>query len=501
MPLIALTRRGGAVEAAGDLHYRRSADPYRGADGTQQYSLEAGWEWRDGTLQLYADRLGMIPIFYRSEAARLFVATSLHEIAAADRGLEADRAALAVFLRLGFFLGDDTPLDRVQVLSPGTRVRLANGELAVPGHNAFIDVPESRLSREETTGRYIDLFRAAVRSRVDGCRIGLPLSGGRDSRHILLELAHLKRPPDFAVTYQEAGLGDIAVARRLSAALGLEHRVTQIVPRDHLDIERTKNRRTHFLTDEHYWFADVAVLLRELGANLFFDGIGGDVLSNGLFFEPALDAALRRKDYDAVAARLLGPRGPLPFLSLEWQRALSWDVARERLVAELARHTDHLNPIKSFFFWNRTRREIALAPLVLGESVQVAMPYLDPDIVDFFMSLPRSYAAAGFHDEVINAAYPEYADIAYATKDQGAAARALLGERLRAAHGGLKLLRRPYASLGFLLPRVPRALLPTRLESTYWWLDRLVYLEGLLALPGVSGAADVGSSAVPPAAA
>jgi hypothetical protein len=38
------------------------------------------------------------------------------------------------------------------------------------------------------------------------------------------------------------------------------------------------------------------------------------------------------------------------------------EVALERLIAELKGHAPSPNPVQSFYFWNRTRRAVALLP-------------------------------------------------------------------------------------------------------------------------------------------
>src|SRR5690606_13487146 len=90
--------------------------------------------------------------------------------------------------------------------------------------------------------------------------------------------------------------------------------------------------------------------------------------------------------------------------------------AEHRLVDELARHTQAPNPIAAFYFWNRTRREIALIPYGLLANVpRVHCPFVDRDLYNFLAGLPwRSVADNNLHTEAIHRAYPEYADIPFA---------------------------------------------------------------------------------------
>src|SRR5437867_3914137 len=84
---------------------------------------------------------------------------------------ELDEDALAVFMRLGYFLGSDTPLRAIRaVMPPIERVHC------------------SELQRGALIDEYIERFRAAIQRTLPCEHPAVLLSGGRDSRHILLEL-------------------------------------------------------------------------------------------------------------------------------------------------------------------------------------------------------------------------------------------------------------------------------------------------------------------------
>jgi hypothetical protein len=480
---IVLTEHDGTPRIEGDPQFTRCADPYRGEDGVLDHSLRAGWHWNGRSLDIFSDRLGMIPVFSRSGPRGLVLASSLAEIIEPGRD-RLDTAALAVFMRLGFFLGDDTPLLGVRVLPPGLNISVTPGNHAIPAASLPPHPRPAQIDRPAARSQYAELFASAVAQRCTGTRVGVPLSGGRDSRHILLELIKSGRPPAFAVTSGTGRLlaGDLVVARKLCALYRIPHVVSANSAESILGIEEEKNRRTHFLTDEHRWYAKVAQELQQQGADLFFDGLGGDVLSNGLFFDEQLYAAFQGGDPQQIAECLLGPERELPFLSPRWRELLSWKAARERTAQEVARHLGHPNPVKSFYFWNRTRREIALAPLVLGERVQTAMPYVAPQVVEFLMSLPApQFGPAGLHDELIATRYPgPPAGIEYATRRGGVdEPRIALRERAEYARLARAALQDGLAPSRFTYTRLARFLMTGNAQAEWWWLSPLIYLQGL----------------------
>lgn len=193
--------------------------------------------------------------------------------------------------------------------------------------------------------------------------------------------------------------------------------------------EAHKNVSTSFCADEHAWLLALAEFLDAEAPDFVFDGIAGDVLSAALFFTPELATAFRTGRSETAAVALLRARpvaqgfGGAALKKVAPTR-LRNEVRRERALHRLAKAVEpHLhapNPIASFFFWNRTRREIALSPFaLLGRRAVVFTPYLDHDLFDFLGSLPLSMLQDGrFHTDTIEWAYAHARPLRY--EDKGA---------------------------------------------------------------------------------
>ncbi|MBU6478578.1 MAG: hypothetical protein KGQ32_11680, partial [Xanthomonadaceae bacterium] len=212
---------------------------------------------------------------------------------------------------------------------------------------------------------------------------------------------------------------DPEVAAELCARLGLQHViVAQRLSR--FAAEAHKNRRTHFCAMEHGWYLALADFL-DGRFDCVLDGIAGDVHLQSKFLTPVLDTAFHSGNLHAICDALFARHasnlaGAECLLKGKLRACLDPDIARRRLARELGRHLDCPNPVASFVFWNRTRREIALAPFGILQGVPtVYAPYLDHDLFDFTVSLPsRMLLNRRFHDDVIARAYPACADIPYA---------------------------------------------------------------------------------------
>jgi asparagine synthase (glutamine-hydrolysing) len=424
----------------------------------------AEWAWDGSSLTICNDRYGFFPLFYAARGDELWVSPSLFKLVAEGAPRDLDDAALAVFLRMGGFVGGDTPFAAIRQVPPAASFVWRGEPPAVRGEYAIART--QHLSRDAAVDGFVTLFREAIRRTApDPARVVVPLTGGRDSRHIVLELCAQGRRPARCLTarpHPPKAADDVDVAAHLAHVLGLEHLVLDQPP-SHFQSEWEKNAHTHLCTVEHAWALPIAEYFNGQGFAVY-DGIAGDSLSQSQFLNATRVQLFERGDVAALAEDLLGPEGYLPaLLPAPVYRRLNRDLGLARLGEEVARHLDAPNGVGSFRIWNRTRRTIALAPYgVLAQVADVYAPYLDPDLFDFLGSLPGSMLLdRRLHTDAIARAYPRYADVPYEVKGARAPAthaahfRRLGAEVLRAAGrapGGL--LRR-----GPLAARLARAML------------------------------------------
>jgi len=445
----------------------------------------AAWSWDGRVLRVENDRYGCYPLYYAAGAGELSISPSILQLLRVGVSREIDETALGVFLRLGYFLGDDTPFRAIRAVPPDATFVWREGQLEVSGRYAC--------SREQTIARgaaidaYVDLFRQAIRRRPPTEGAVVTLSGGRDSRHILLELCAPGMPPRRCVTTsrsfpsllgRHAPSGDVELARALADAVGVEHVLVPQAP-SALRAERRKNLLTGFCTDEHGWYVAVADYLKGR-ATAVYDGIAGDGLSE----DPLLDAEglrlYREGRLDTLADRWLDEReeGLLrTIIPPMWAGAGDRDRVHARLVEELRTFADAPNPVGAFLFWSLTRRETALAPYGLLRGVDlVYSPYLDHDLYDFLTSLPGEMLLDHrFHTETIARAHPRYAAFPYPAKD-AAALRRPVRHRSFTLEALREVLARPTALRATLVPTLLSALAR---GAPRWVLPVVVYLMQL----------------------
>jgi asparagine synthase (glutamine-hydrolysing) len=403
--------RSGVLEVSGVASFCAGwrVNHPNGDDG-----IFAGWNWDGHILEAFVDRLGMFPLYYGELPGGVVVSTHAAAVIEAGVPRDIDVVALQILCSLGFQVGIDTIFKSVKRFPVGGRLKWTAGQLTV---QANVPVPTMiGLSRASARGHYLDLFGESIRRRtVEGTPVRLPLSGGRDSRHILLELNRQGIRPESCYTSSNLRMKeDAAVARELCEKLSVPHLLSGL-SHDLVATELEKNERLSYEAFEHAW---VWKLAQDMGSPfaVSYDGIAGDVLSAGHFHNDEKSRLYREHKFDELAERLAPSHTMLKYpLAPDDSR----DAAYQRIISEMLRYRGTHNPMMFFYLYNRSRRAVSPTMCNLYGSTmgKVFAPFLDRSVFDFLTGLPEEmFADKAFHTEAIAIRFPSFSSIRYAQK-------------------------------------------------------------------------------------
>lgn len=453
------------------------------------------WDWDGECLTIENDYFGMYPVFYYCKAGKICVSPSIETILKCGVDVSFDYRALSVFIRMGMYIQHDTPFEYIKVIPPNSIFRWQNGKLSV-SQKSNSGIPCVEISRSKAVDGYIDRFKSAIAKRLpENERYAIPLSGGRDSRHIFLEFIDRGLNPKVVTHLPNPNCSDedVRVAKLLTQATAVEHILVE-QSQNRLAMELEKNRRTSFCSDESAQLMVMASYLEENGIETVYDGIAGDTFSEGNFFIPEYMDAFRSERFDQLSDMYLkywnigvtedALKG---VIHGEMFKKMSYSLARDYLLEELKRYKDCHNPVQHFIFQNRTRREITLSPFGILQNIQkVHCPYLDKDLGVFLMSLPLDVLRdSTFHSETIARAYPKFANIPFAKSGQQRTHAQNIINQFAKDFGwfGLKhQWRSQFVDAKYLFPRLIKGLVkPGFVWHGFWLVIYFLQLEDHIA--------------------
>lgn len=377
----------------------------------------ARWEFKDNTLTIENDCLGFYPIYYYLDGSKIIVSNSILKIITEAGDVELDENALGMFVRRNYFLDNCTAFKNIKTLAPNTTIKWSAGSFTV--NQSFLPAARpANLSHEQIVDGYVDLTRQAIsRNLPSDEKFIMPLSGGRDSRIMLLELLKMGFSPEFCVTCGD--LRDIKLASQICQRLGLEHKILEPKQRWVSDAIR-KNISISFTTIQHDWLMSVGDLVRNSG-RLSYDGNGVGMFSRNAFtdngikyfetfragrYEELADIAFPRDSANEHYIQML----PEQFYFLKG----GLDGLRQNYINGLFKYDIYPNNLSAFSFYTNTRTAISTCPFGIMYPAKIYCPLLDYDLFSFVASLtPEQVLEKEPQADAVRKAFPDFADIPF----------------------------------------------------------------------------------------
>ncbi len=406
------------------------------------------WDEKERRLLAARDRVGIKPLYYRASGGDLSFASELKALIE-DPAVAAELNYPLVdrFLTYLYLPGDETLIKGIHKLPPGHFLLWKDGNISI---NEYwdLDFPETKTPRgfAEAKERLGELLRESVRLHmISDVPVGLLLSGGVDSTAMLSYAVHEtdKDVSTFTVGFENAGFADEREYARLAARrFGTKHYDMTITARDFADF-----------MPKYVWHMEEPVCeppavalyyvsrLASGHVKVLISGEGGDEAFAGysnyrnlLWFERLKKAIgpfakLGTALFDAMgslkATRRIQKYAPLmsvPFDSYYLSRTSNPYSFFNRSNAELYTK-DFLSAIDKVHSIRPTTALLEQLPsrdlldrmlyidtkswlpddllvkadkMTMANSVELRVPLLDHEILEFAASLPSSYKVHGF---------------------------------------------------------------------------------------------------------
>jgi asparagine synthase (glutamine-hydrolysing) len=272
--------------------------------------------------------------------------------------LTIDQQSVNDFFSIGYLLENRTWFNEVQLLPSGTVLSYDLQSEAIEKKRYWwwddIKPLQGKFNETEVAEELGRLFICAVEKQcLKGERVGLPLSGGLDSRAILAAMPEYSKPIH-AITFGKKGSDDIYIAAMVAKVKGAEHHVFEI---------DQKNWLTPRV--QGIWWTDGEMNL------LHMHGMGTVFRSRDLM--------------DINLSGFLG------------DALLGGSYLGDKLFNLQQKYN------------NRGRRFIVLGPKYFSNVVQTRLPFFDNSLMDLTMSIPEYYRTnSNIYNRTLLLTFPEF---------------------------------------------------------------------------------------------
>jgi asparagine synthase (glutamine-hydrolysing) len=398
------------------------------------------WDAPRRRLVLARDPYGIKPLYYRSSADGLEFAS---ELRALPRG-EVDLEALECFLAFNFVPAPLSIFRDVRKLPPGFLLVREDGETVVRRYSELRPAAAGEVRRDDE-GELVEELRARLRDSVrahlvSDVPVGVLLSGGVDSGALAALAAQESAEPvrTFSIGFEEGSFDELAGARKVASLYGTRHRELTLRPDAATLLPALAEAFDEPFADSSALPTYLVSRLAAEDVKVALSGEGGDELFGG-YYTYVADLLAARTGALARLARPLVDRLPSS------DRRVPLEYKAKRFVGAA-----HLPPLERHHGWKEifspdaraelTGRPPSSAPIELlsaswaaadgaelltrlqyvdlslplvddlltktdrasmAHSLEARVPFLDPAVTRFALSLPASLKVRGLRKKLL----------------------------------------------------------------------------------------------------
>lgn len=424
IPYLSIQWQNESIKIIGTHHYKQRKSFSHVSEDSELSQGMSRWDWDGSKLTCQTSKTGYLPIYYCIDKNGITVSTSLIFLAKKQNSLP-DLPAIILFLAIGDYIEEITPFANIHALPLDSILTWSPIEgLSVHLNRNYT---HTLISYQEAMHQYNQLVCKSVQTYC-AKDTSQGLSGGTDSRHILLAIHRLGEqiPSLYTSFHYIDGLSsaDVEIAQMLAKSLGA--RIKTIYPiSNRVYAEFIKNKIVEFQSLEHSWGINLANALKD--SEFLYDGMNGGVL----FGRSNLVKYLRKKhgqslpDWDRMQKDIIETffTRRIDFLrqiiSFGFLSEENVNTAKTIFENSLQTYKNYPNPFQAFQYYNHVSRNTSLFTYRMMKNNAILCPLDTPEMVQFALSLPWEISSApDFQKNTIRKYYPDFAHIPFVEEYQ-----------------------------------------------------------------------------------
>lgn len=424
------------------------------------------WYPREKKLYLANDRFGLRPHYYGWSGETLLVSPTVAAIHRSwNRQAKINRAGTVEFFAFEQLMGNKTMVEDISLLPPASICRLERGSLKTNNYWDFpypdkpLAAPEKELCEELQR----KLLIAINRQISANCPLGVPLSGGLDSR-LLASVASQSISALPVFTFGDPNCMDRRFAAEVAQHIGAEHFCVSPDSAHWMDNFRTSARlcdgmspvlHAHILLLRSILTEKVGVVLDGLAGDMIFGGYVKGHMVCSLGTSDTINWLLTHKYSNRMSSSEMDDL----FVDKSFLDCLPLLVETLRKRVQMCQSSQLANVNDYIAYRERVRRFTINGNTLLRDFVEVRTPFFDYDLIDFAIRLPvRLRLNRRLYKGAVRGLFPELRSIGYTP----------LGENLEHSYFAtnmLRILRRPDSLVRSYLPQSVKTFLLRNLNA------------------------------------
>jgi asparagine synthase (glutamine-hydrolysing) len=392
------------------------------------------WDEQEQTLFTARDRFGEKPFYYFFDGEQFVFASEMKALWAAGVEKKIKHSMLLNYIGLGWV---KNPADLSQTFyeninslpqSHYLKLDMRTGKNEIGQYWDLDKESQTTLSEAEAIEQFQQLFNTSIKRRLrSDVEVGTSLSGGLDSSSIAATISQLQtnnhKLQTFTASFPGFGKDETAYAKQVADQFQLQHHlVTPTAETLFNDIERLMHQQEEpFQSSSIYAQYKVYELAKQQGIKVILDGQGADETLAGyhkyihwFLQEKSRESGTVNRELEAFAANnisvdwswknKLAARFP-DIAAVQLENKANKELLNNKFIANNYRKTNFnkksifkptVAKLNDLLYYNTMR--LGLEELLryadrnsMAHGVEVRLPFLSHDLVQFIFSLPSHY--------------------------------------------------------------------------------------------------------------